>query len=262
MVPVLSVLSVAQLAWPHSSHDFRGGRVRGPAFVALIASDRRSPCSIIQTSSCATSGGFGLHAGGSGSRRPRSWLPAGSWRFRPCAGRSRPRPARPLAGRRSQAASQAPESFIQQARRALATGRAGRGRSARQVAAGGRCRRRSRAGAGRSRREANTTKRWRLLEPASQAESLGRSRAAAGLVAPGPLRARRCRRPSISTACWVAGFRLQTPRRCFAPRARRRRSAGCRTPTRCIARRRAAPIRRSRSPGVGSSSRPSTWPKR
>ena len=126
----------------------------------------------------------------------------------------------------SQAAAQTPETFIQQARRALAQGRPAEAEALAKAQAGGRSRRGGRARARRSRRAAATTRRCGCSRRRRRPIRRARRRSSwdcccsssSGAARPPPAAPQPRPRAEVS--------RSPTARRCSAPRAPRRRSGG------------------------------------
>ena len=115
--------------------------------------------------------------------------------------RARGRPRLAFGRRSSQAAQQAPETFLQATRRALAQGRAAEAESLAKATPGQRRRRRGRAGAAGVVSRASTTKRAKLLEAAVAAQPAGEAALELGLLHAASVRRGRRRGPASSTAC-------------------------------------------------------------
>ena len=135
----------------------------------------------------------------------------------------------------SQAAAQVPETFIQQARRALARGRPAEAEALAKARPAGD----SDAAAVLARVEvgARPIRRSAATAPGGRGgQSVGRSRARAGIAAAASVRPQRGRSRAPQSRPRRGVCRLRTARRCSAPRARRTRSAACGTSKPCSAR--------------------------
>ena len=133
----------------------------------------------------------------------------------------------------SQAAAQTPETFMQQARRALAQGRPAQAEALAKARPAGDPDAAVVLARVESRRGRYDEAR-RLLEARRRRQSVGRGGARAGIATCSISSGAAIPPPSISTVSSSEVSRAPTPRRCSEPRVPRRRSGACKTRTPCI----------------------------